>query len=184
MPVFISTFGTISKNHLWNGAEASFVKIAAVPAINSNFVPLICQGAAKYITITAEAVDWMMKYFMEASVMFFLWLVSIVTSIQKDSVFISKATHTSIQEFLESTARLLKRRVVTIIGRASISISYITLNCKFKDRVDIHILLEIPGPDLQKYVFNVSLYNPIRYYKHVLFKIMFCLNIRKMTNLQ
>lgn len=57
MPVFISTFGTISKNHLWNGAEASFVKIAAVPAMNRNFVPLICQGAARYMIITAEAVD-------------------------------------------------------------------------------------------------------------------------------
>lgn len=98
-----------------------------------------------------------MKYFMEASVMFFLWLTFIVIIIQKESVFISKATHTSIQEFLESTARLLRKRVVTIIGRASISISYITLNCKFKDRVDIHILLEIPGPDLQKYVFDVVL---------------------------
>lgn len=72
-------------------------------------------------------------------------------------MFISNATHTNIQEFLESTARLLKRRVVVMIGRVKISISYITLNCKFKDCVDIHILLEIPGPDLQKYVFDVVL---------------------------
>jgi uncharacterized membrane protein len=157
MLVFTSTFGTISRNHLWKGAEASFVRMAAVPAINNNFVPLICRGAARYITITAEAVDWMIKYFMEASVRFFLWLVLVTINIQKESVFISKATHTSTHEFLESTTRLLRKSVAIIIGRASISISYTTLNCKFKDRVDIHILLEIPGPDLQKYVFDVVL---------------------------
>jgi hypothetical protein len=55
--VFILTFGTISMNQLWNGAEASLIKIAAVPAMNKRLVFLMVVGVDKYMIIMAEAVD-------------------------------------------------------------------------------------------------------------------------------
>jgi hypothetical protein len=68
-------------------------------------------------------------------------------------VFSSKAIQTNIHEFLDSTTRLLVIIMDAAIGSIKISISLFTLNCKFKSFVDIHILLGVPGPAPQQYVF-------------------------------
>lgn len=51
------TFGTISKNHLWKGADASFIRIAAVPAMNRMSIFLMDAGVDRYKIMMAEAVD-------------------------------------------------------------------------------------------------------------------------------
>lgn len=37
----ILSFGTTSRNHLWNGAAASFIRMAVVPDKNRTLAPLI-----------------------------------------------------------------------------------------------------------------------------------------------
>jgi hypothetical protein len=74
----------------------------------------------------------MMKYFIEASAIFFCWLAFVISILQKDKVFSSRAVHTSIHEFLDKTTRLLITKTVAAIGSIRISISLFTLNCKFK----------------------------------------------------
>jgi hypothetical protein len=66
----------------------------------------------------------MMKYFMAASDMgFFIFLVLFIRRLQKDRVFISRATHTISQEFLSKTMTELDNRVKIMMGIVTISIS-------------------------------------------------------------
>jgi hypothetical protein len=83
----------------------------------------------------------MIKYFIEASAIFFSCLAFVINILQKAKVFSSRAIHTSIHELLDKTIRLLVVKTAAAIGSIRISISLFTLNCKFKSIVDMHILL-------------------------------------------
>jgi hypothetical protein len=85
---------------------------------------LMNSGAAKNRTRTAEATDWITKYFMAASGDFFLFGVEDRINVQKAKVFISRDTHTKSHEFLERTARVLVTKVGKAIALIMILISF------------------------------------------------------------
>ena len=106
--------------------------MAAVPAMNRMSIFLMEAGVDRYKIMIAEAVDWMMKYFIEASAIFFWWEALVISMLQKDRVLSSSAIQMSTHEFLDRTTRLLMIRMVAAMGSIRIPIGLITLNCKFK----------------------------------------------------
>jgi hypothetical protein len=73
----------------------------------------------------AEEADWIIKYFIAASADFFLLESFADINVQNDSVFISRATHTTIQEFLDNTVKLLIASITSMRGSVIISVSSI-----------------------------------------------------------
>jgi hypothetical protein len=98
--------------------------MAVVPDRKSTLDISVGSGEDKYRTITAEAVDCTMKYFIAASDnIFFSWEFFFISILQNANVFISRATHIMSQEFLISTINDLMRRVVARAGVVTISVS-------------------------------------------------------------
>jgi len=78
------------KNHPWNGAPASFIKIAIEPPIKRILFIGLDSGKERYPTKIAEATDCKIKYFRETSVdveLVFNWLLLLIE--QNESVLIS-----------------------------------------------------------------------------------------------
>lgn len=117
---FHSVHSTILMNHCWNGDDATFtIRAITVISIIMFTVTLFFVKITLMMNIP-DAIDWMMKYFILLSLVFFFLLSLSFMMEQKARVFNSSMIQIDTHEFINKQQILVVIIMVIKIGRAHV----------------------------------------------------------------